>query len=88
MPLMRPEPRYFSIPSAVCGGVVQMVGFELQAVVAVVDPSALRFDVFTRQRGGKMADDGDRAAAAVRLDAQHREAVVGIVKGDALDDAG
>ena len=35
-----------------------------------------------------MADDGDQFAVAARLDAKHTEAVLGVVVGDTLDEAG
>jgi len=35
-----------------------------------------------------MPDEGDEIALASRFDAQHAEAVVGVVEGDAVDQAG
>ena len=35
-----------------------------------------------------MADHGDQVALAARLDPQHAEAVLGVVEGDPLDQAG
>ena len=65
----------------------ELVGLELQAVVAVLHPGARRLDVFPGHGGGQIADHGDQVAAAVGLDAQHGKAGVGVVKGDALDQA-
>ena len=66
----------------------QLIGFELLTVIAVAHPGAGRLDVFAGRDRRHSADDGDEAAPAARLDAQHREPGIGIVKGDALDNAG
>ncbi len=62
-----------------------LIGLELQAVVAVLHPDAVCLDVFAGDGGGEAGDDGDQIATAVGLDAQHREAGVGVVKNDTLD---
>ena len=61
---------------------------ELLAMGAVVDPFARRGDPFAGGDGGGVADDGHQFAVAARLDAQDAEAVLGVVEGDALDEAG
>ena len=61
---------------------------ELLAVGAVVDPFAgRRHPLAGRDRGG-VAHDGHEVAVPARLDPQHAEAVLRVVKGDALDEAG
>ena len=60
---------------------------ELLAMGAVVDPFARRGDPLAGGDRGGVADDGHQIAMAARLDAQHAEAVLGIVEGDALDEA-
>src|SRR5262245_7870503 len=64
----------------------QVVGLELQAVVAVVDPGAARLDVFAGQGVWQVANDRDKTGPPVGLDAQHRKAVFRVVERDALDD--
>ena len=66
----------------------QLIGLELLAVIAILHPGAGRLDVFAGRDRRYRADDGDEAAPAARLDAQHREPSVGVVKGDALDHTG
>ena len=61
---------------------------ELLAVGAVVDPFARGGDPLAGGDRRGVADDGDQFAMAARLDAQDAEAVLGIVEGDPLDQAG
>ena len=61
---------------------------ELLAMGAVVDPFARRGDPLAGGDRGGVADDGDQFAMTARLDAQNAEAVLGVVEGDALDEAG
>src|SRR5215469_5003113 len=60
-------------------------GFELDAVRAVVDPGPARLDELAGGDHCGMPDKGDEIALASGFDAQHAEAVVGIMKGDAVD---
>src|SRR5262249_55039765 len=66
----------------------QLGGAELFAVVAVLHPGAARLDVLAGNDPGQGAHAPHLDALARHLDAQHREARIGIVKGDALDHAG
>ena len=61
---------------------------ELLAVGAVVDPFARGGDPLAGGNGCGMADHGHQIAMPARLGAQNAEAVLGIVVGDALDEAG
>jgi hypothetical protein len=51
----------------------QLTGLELQAMLTVVDPGPLAFDILARTDAGGAADHGDQLALAARLDAQHAE---------------
>src|SRR5262249_20340853 len=46
-----------------------------------------RLDVLAGDGAGQPADDRHQAAPALRLDAEHGEAGLGVVERDALDDA-
>lgn len=61
------------------------LGLELETVIAVVDPDAGRFDEVASADRGRMARYGNEIALAAHPGAQHAEAVLGIVKGHALD---
>ena len=61
---------------------------ELLAMGAVVDPFARGGDPLAGGDRRGVADDGHQIAMAARLGAQNAEAILGIVKGDALDEAG
>ena len=61
---------------------------ELLAVGAIVDPFAGGGDPFAGGDRRGMADDGHQIAVAARLDPQNAEAVLGVVEGDAFDQAG
>jgi hypothetical protein len=61
---------------------------ELLAMGAIVDPLARGSDPLAGADRGGMAENGDQVAVATRLDPEHAEAVVGVVEGDALDQAG
>ena len=69
-------------------GGAQEGGLELQAVGAVVDPGAAGLDELAGADRGGGADHGDQLALAADLDPQHAEAVLGVVEGDPLDQAG
>ena len=89
MPRIMPEPRYFSMPSIEVGAEVRMKPrLELLAMGAVVDPFARGGDPLAGGDRGGVADDGHQIAMAARLDAQNAEAVLGVVEGDPLDEAG
>ena len=77
------------MPSVVVGGVVfRNLRLELLAMGAIVEPFARGGDPFTGGDRCGVADDRHEVAIAARLDAQHAEAILGIVEGHALDDAG
>ena len=61
---------------------------ELLAVGAVVDPFARGGDPLAGRNGCGMADHGHDITMPARLGAQNAEAILGIVVGDALDEAG
>ena len=61
---------------------------ELLTVGAVVDPLARRGDPFTGGNRCRMANDGDEISLPACLCPQNTEAVLGIMKGDALDQSG
>ena len=54
---------------------------------AVVDPFARRGDPFAGGDHRGVADDGHQFAVAARLDAENAKAVLGVVEGDAFDEA-
>ena len=61
---------------------------ELLAVSAVVDPLTRGGDPLSGRHRGGMADHGNQVAMTARPGPQHAEAVLRIVKGDALDRPG
>ena len=79
---------FFDSPLAVWRSGMQLLGLELQSVVAIIAPGAGRFDVLAGQGARQMAHDGDQVGPAVGLHAQDGEAVLGVMEGDAFDDAG
>src|SRR5215510_10286747 len=66
----------------------QKAGFELLAMGAVVDPFAGGRDPLTGGNGCGMADHGYDITMPACLGSQNAEAVLGVVVGDALDEAG
>jgi hypothetical protein len=82
-----PDARYFSMPSADVGRRAQKAGFELLAMGAVVDPFAPCRDP-RACNGCGMADYGHDVTMPARLGSQNAKAVLGVVVGDALDEAG
>jgi hypothetical protein len=63
-------------------------GPELEAVRPIVDPAAARLDELAGGNHRRMADEGDQITVASRFHPQHAEAVLGVVKGDAIDQIG
>ena len=61
---------------------------ELLAMGAVVDPFARRRDPLAGGDRRRVADDGHQIAMSARLHPQNAEAVLGVVEGDPLDEAG
>ena len=61
---------------------------ELLAVGAVVDPLARGGDPLARRNGRGVTDDRYQVAMSARLGPQNAEAVVGVLEGDPLDEAG
>ena len=67
---------------------LQKPRLELLAVGAVVDPFARRGDPLAGGDRRGVADDGHQIAMAACLHPQNAEAVLGVVEGDPLDEAG
>ena len=88
MPRIIPEPRYFSIPSVVVGGIVFRNRAELHAMGAIVGPLAARLDELAGGDHRGMTDDGDGFTLAARRHAQNAEAVVFVMKCYTFDEAG
>jgi hypothetical protein len=63
-------------------------GPELDAVRAVVDPGSARLDELASRDHRRVTEDGDQVALAAGFDAEHAEAVLFVVEGDALDEPG
>jgi len=55
---------------------------------AVVDPGSVRLDKLAHRNHRRMTDSGDEIALASRLDAQHAEAVLRVMEGYPVDQAG
>ena len=55
---------------------------------AVVDPGSARLNELAGRDHRRMTEDGDQVALAAGFDEQHAEAVLLVVEGDALDEAG
>jgi hypothetical protein len=62
-------------------------GSELDAVGAVVDPVPAGLDELAGRDHRRVAENRDQVALAAGFDAQHAEAVLFVVEGDALDEA-
>jgi len=60
----------------------------LQAIGAVVGPGVRELHPLAGGDGGGMAHHGDQVLVPTSLDAQHAEAVLGIVVGDPLHQPG
>ena len=89
MPRIIPEPRYFSIPSIVGrGGSLEERGLELDTMGTVVDPASARLDELAGRDHRSVAENRDQVALPAGFDAQDAEAVLRVVEGDALDEAG
>ena len=54
----------------------------------IVDPPATRLDELAGTDRRRMTDNGDQIALAARLHPQHAEAVILVVEGHPLDEAG
>ena len=78
MPRIIPEPRYFSIPSIELGAEV----FRNRAL------NTGGGDPLTGRDRRRVADDGHQVAMAACLRPENAEAILGIVEGDPLDEAG
>jgi hypothetical protein len=86
MPLIMPEARYFSIPSAVVGGAERRKSARnCTPCVRSLDPTAARLHELAGANGRSVADDGDQIAMAARLYPQHAKAALLVVEGYALD---
>jgi hypothetical protein len=63
-------------------------GFELDAMGTIVDPIAIRLNKLAGRDHRGMADDGDQIALPACFDPQNAEAVLRVVKRDAVDQPG
>ena len=63
-------------------------GAELQSMGAVVDPLAAGGDPFACRDRGRLADHRHQVALTARLRPENAEAVLFVVEGDPLDEAG
>src|SRR4051812_38807762 len=64
---------------------LQLVGFELLAVLAVDYPTSAGFNVFPRRHRGRTADDRDEVLPSFHQHPQHGESTLGIMKGNSFD---
>ena len=60
----------------------------MQTVGTVIGPAAAGLHEFAGRNQRRVADDGDRLAAAARLDPQHAEAGLRAVEHDPFDEPG
>src|ERR1700730_11047345 len=89
MPRIMPEPRYFSIPSVVVGGAaLRNEALNWTPCVRSLTQVPLACTNSPSCDHCRVTEDGDQVALAAGLDAQHAEAVLVVVEGDALDEAG
>ena len=70
------------------GRCAQKARFELLAVCAVIDPFTRGRDPLAGGDGRGVADHRHDITMPARLGSQNTEAVLGVVVGDALDEAG
>ena len=63
-------------------------GSELDAVRAVVDPAPARLNELAGRNQRGVSDDRDEIALTSSLDAEHAEASLGVMEGDAVDQTG
>jgi len=63
-------------------------GSELDAVRAVVNPGPARLNKLAGRDHRGVANDGDQITLAASFNSQHAEAVLGVVEGHAVDQAG
>ena len=89
MPLTRPLPRYFSIPSRVVGrGARQKLGAELGPELPVLHPPALGRKPLARVDRWQRADHRHLVAVPFGVNLEHREPVLLIEEGNALNQSG
>jgi hypothetical protein len=82
-----PEPRYFSMPSSVVGGAARRkAALNCRPWMRSVTQEPVAWTNSPARSGS--TDDGDQLALAAHLDPEHAEAVLGVVVGDPLDQAG
>ena len=62
----------------------ELIGFELEAMRAVVVPDADALDIFARGNGGRRTDNGNQLPLPLDLDPQDAEAGLFAMEGDAL----
>ena len=64
------------------------LGTKLPAMLRIVAPGAGRFEILPGHDARHLADDRDQVLLPFDLNAQHREPVFRVVKGDTFHDAG
>src|SRR6478735_4833968 len=89
MSRIMPEPRYFSIPSTVVGGVAfRNAARNCRPWVRSLTQVPLICTPLAGGDAGGMADNGDQVPLPARLHAQHAEAALLVVVRHALDQTG
>ena len=89
MPRIMPEPKYFSMPSSVVGCVVVIwAALNCSPCSRSVVHMPVRADELAGVNRSRVADHGHKVALPARLDPQHAKAVLGVVVGHALHQAG
>jgi hypothetical protein len=84
-----PEPRYFSISSTVVGAVdLRNEALNWRPCARSLIQLPLRLDELAGRDHRSMPKDSDQIALASSFDTQHAEAVLGVVKGDVIDQTG
>ena len=60
----------------------------MDSVRAVIDPGSARLNELAGRDHRRVTEDGDQVALPAGFDAEHTEAVIVVVEGYALDEAG
>jgi hypothetical protein len=85
MPLIIPEPRYFSIPQSSWGRSLEKRGSELDSAGTIGDPGSAGLDELASRDHRGVAENRDQVALPAGFDTQDAEPVLVVVEGDALD---
>jgi hypothetical protein len=88
MPRIMPEPRYFSIPSVVGAVASRNEALNWTPCVRSLIQVPLACTNSPAEIIRRVTEDGDQVTLAAGFDAQHAEAVLFVVKSDALDEPG